>query len=213
MFKIDLLKGKGIPIKRRPLGVAIAALAFVIPVLVGAIMFGFYVSDKIFIKVSMQELANYDKNIDTLSEALNVQKAFEREKNSLTGCLSEASSSISKFTQWSPVLEVLARNMPDSMVLTRLEVKEQSVKKEVPNKENPKETKRVDAVSRTLLMNVTGRPNSNNDKAVQDFKDRLRLSKLLTRNLEDIKVSQEPDTLDGQDVVSYEITCTFKPKI
>ena len=92
-------------------------------------------------------------------------------------------------------------------------MKEQSVKKEVPNKENPKETKRVDAVSRTLLMNVTGRPNSNNDKAVQDFKDRLRLSKLLTRNLEDIKVSQEPDTLDGQDVVSYEITCTFKPKI
>jgi len=213
MFKIDLLKGKGIPLKRRPLGVAIAALAFVVPVLVAAIMFGFYVSDKIFIRVSTQELANYDKNIDTLSEALNIQKTFEREKNSLTSCMSEAMSSLGKHAQWSPVLEVVARNMPDSMVLTKLDVKEASVKKDVPNKENPKEMKKVDAIARTMKMNVTGRPNTNNDKAVQDFKDRLLLSKLLAKQMEDIKVSQEPDTLDGQDVVSYEISCIFKPKI
>ena len=58
MFTIDLLKGQGIPIKRRPWGVAIAALAFVVPILVAMVMFGFYISNGIVIRVTKQEIAN-----------------------------------------------------------------------------------------------------------------------------------------------------------
>ncbi len=212
MFTIDLLKGKGIPIKRRPWGAAIAALAFVVPVVVAAVMFGFYLSNRIVIKVARQEISNYEKNIATLSEAVEMQKAFETEKSDINNCLSEASSYLSKYTPWSPILAVIAENMPDSMILTKLEMKQKTEKKSVPKKGNPKQTENVNVVARTLNMDITGRTQASSGKEVQNFKDRLRHSALLTRELEAINVSQQPAILDGQDVVSYDISCIFKPK-
>lgn len=213
MFTIDLLKGKGIPIKRRPWGVAIAALAFVVPILAAAVMFGFYISNKIVIRVMTQELVNYEKNIETLSDAVELQREFETEKSNINNCLSEAFSSIRKYTQWSPILAIIAENMPDSMILTKLEVKQRSVQKRVPQKDDPGQTTTVNAIARTLHMNITGRPQASNSKEVKNFKDRLRHSALLAKELEEIKISRQPDILDGQDVVSYEISCIFKLKL
>jgi Tfp pilus assembly protein PilN len=212
MFTIDLLKGKGIPIKRRPWGAAIAALAFVVPIVVAAVMFGFFLSNRIVIEVARQEISNYEKNIATLSDVVEMQKAFETEKNNINSCLSEASSYLSKYAPWSPVLAVIAENIPDSMILTKLEMKQKIVKKSVPKKDNPKQTENVDAYARTLDMAITGRTQASSGKEVQNFKDRLRHSALLARELEEINVSQQPATLDGQDVVSYDISCVFKPK-
>jgi hypothetical protein len=213
MFTIDLLKRQGIPIKRKPWGVAIAALAFAVPVLVAMAMLGFYLSNKIVIKVAKQEIVNYEKNIETLSDAVELQKSFEAEKNNINNCLSEALSSIGRHTQWSPILTTVVENMPDSMVLTRLEVKQRSVNKKVPKKEDPNKMDDVSVPVSILQMSVSGRSQANNDKAVKDFKDRLRLSALLAPKLEDIVVSQKSDTFEGQDVVSYDIDCIFKPEL
>jgi Tfp pilus assembly protein PilN len=213
MFTIDLLKGQGIPIKSRPCGVAIAALAFAVPVLVAMTMLGFYLSNRIVIKVAKQEIVNYEKNIETLSDAVELQKSFEAEKNNINNCLSEVLSSIGRYTQWSPILTTVVENMPDSMVLTRLEAKQRSVNKKVPKKEDPNKMADVSVPASTLRMSVSGRSQANNDKAVKDFKDRLRLSALLAPKLEDIIVSQKSDTFEGRDVVSYEIDCIFKPEL
>ena len=213
MFTMDLLKGQGIPIKSRPWGVAIAALAFAVPVLVAIAMLGFYLSNRIVIKVTKQEIVNYEKNIETLSDAVELQKSFEAEKNNMNNCLSEVLSSIGRHTQWSPILATVVENMPDSMVLTRLEVKQRSVNKKVPKKDDPKKMINVSIPVRTLQMSVSGRPQADNDKAVKDFKDRLRFSALLAPKLEDIRVSQKSDTFEGQDAVSYEIDCIFKPEL
>jgi hypothetical protein len=213
MFTIDLLKGQGIPIKNRPWGVAIAALAFAVPILVAMAILGFYLSNKIVIRVARQEIVNYEKNIEALSDAVELQKSFEAEKNNINNCLSEVLSSMGRHTQWSPVLATVVENMPDSMVLTRLEVKQRSVNKKVPKKEDPNKMIDVSVPVNTLQMSVSGRLQANNDKAVKDFKDRLRLSALLAPKLEDIVVSQKSDTFEGQDVVSYEIDCIFKPEL
>jgi len=213
MFTIDLLKGQGIPIKRKPWGVAVAAMVFAVPVLVAMVMLGFYLSNRIVIKVTKQEIVNYEKNIETLSDAVELQKSFEAEKNNMNNCLSEVLSSIGRHTQWSPILATVVENMPDSMVLTRLEVKQRSVNKKVPKKDDPKKMINVSIPVRTLQMSVSGRPQADNDKAVKDFKDRLRFSALLAPKLEDIRVSQKSDTFEGQDAVSYEIDCIFKPEL
>jgi hypothetical protein len=213
MFTIDLLKGQGIPMKRKPWGAAIAAMAFAVPILVAMGMFGFYLSDKIIIKVTKQEIINYENNIETLSDAVELQKSFEAEKNNINNCLSEALSSISKHSQWSPVLATVVENMPDSMVLTKLEVKQRSVRKKVPKKEDPNKMTDVSVPVSTLQMSVSGRPQANNDKAVKDFKDCLRLSALLGPKIEDIIVSQKTDTFEDQEVVSYDIDCIFKPEL
>jgi Tfp pilus assembly protein PilN len=212
MFTIDLLKGQGIPMKRKPWGVAIAAMAFTIPILAAMTMFGFYLSNRIVIRVTRQEMISYEKNIETLSGAMETQKALEAEKNNINSCLSEALSSIGRHTQWSPILMTVVKNMPDSVVLTRLEVRHRQATKKVRQKSDPSKVTEVSVPANTLQMSVSGRPQANNDKAVKDFKDHLRFSELLALKLEDIKISQKADIFEGQEVVSYDIDCIFKPE-
>jgi hypothetical protein len=212
MFTIDLLKGQGIPIKSGPWGLVIAAMTFVVPIVVAVVMLGFYLSDRIVILTKKQEIVNYEGYISKLSDAVKLQESFEKEKNNINNCLSEALSSAGRHTQWSPILATVAENMPDSMVLTRLEVKQRSINRMVPQKDDPNTMINVSVPASTLQMSVSGRLQTNNDKAVKDFKDRLRLSALLAPKLEDIIVSQKSDTFEGQEVVSYEIDCIFKPE-
>ncbi len=213
MFTIDLLKGQGVPIRSGPWGVAIAATAFAVPVFVAMVMLGFYLGGRIAISTKKQAIVNYEGYINKLSDAVKLQESFEKEKNNINNCLSEALSSAGKHTQWSPILATVVENMPDSMVLTRLEVKQRSANKKVPQKDDPSKMIDVSVPASTLQMSVSGRSQADNDKAVKDFKDRLRLSALLAPKLEGIIVSQRADTFEGQDVVSYEIDCIFKPEL
>ncbi len=59
MFTIDLLKGQGVPMKSSPVGIAIAAVTVVVPLIVAIVMFGFYLSDKTTTLVKKQEIARF----------------------------------------------------------------------------------------------------------------------------------------------------------
>jgi len=213
MFTIDLLKGQGLPAKSRPEGIAIAATTLAVPVIIAIVMFGFYLRNKIIISIQKQEIVNYETKIVELSDAVELQKSFENEKNAVSSCLSEVSTFISRHTQWSPVLTTLVKNMPDSVVLTELNVKQSSVKRKVPKKDDPKKMIDISIPVRTLQMNVCGSPQSNCDKAVRDFRERLRSSAFLGPKLENIRVSQRFGTLESRDVVFYQIDCIFKPEL
>ncbi|UCE98918.1 MAG: hypothetical protein JSV82_06950 [Planctomycetota bacterium] len=211
MFTIDLLKGHGIPVKGRPEGTVITVASFAVPIIIAIVMFGFYLSNKIVISVQKQEIANYEANMGKLSAAIKLQESFEKETSIINNCLSEVSSSINRHTQWSQILVILAETMPDSLVLTGLKVKQDSVRKKVPQKNDPKKMVDISVPVRTLQMSVSGNPRFNCDKAIRDFKDGLRLSDMLGPKLENIKVSQKAETLKDKDVISYEINCIFKP--
>ncbi|UCF43546.1 MAG: hypothetical protein JSV99_01055 [Planctomycetota bacterium] len=213
MFTIDLLKGQGIPKKSGPEGILVAVATFAIPLVAGMVMFGFYVSDRIVTSVRKQEIANYQASIDGLSDAAELQESFTREKGLLGGCLSEVAGSLCSHSQWSGVLVTLVENMPDSMVLTKLEVKQSSVKKKVPQKDDPKKMIDISVPVRTLRMSVCGSSEQNYDDEIRDFRNRLRFSELLVSRLEDIRVAQGVEKLEDRDVVSYEIDCIFKPEL
>ncbi len=211
MFTIDLLKGQGIPIKTKPEDIAIVAAIFTVPIIITIVMFGFYLINSVAISIQKQEIINYEAKIAGLSDAVKLQKSLENEKNAVISSLAEVGSSIGRHTQWSPVLATLVKNMPDSVILTELELKQHSIRRKVPAKNDPKNVTIITVPVRTLRMRVSGSPQSNCDKAIRDFRDSLRFSTLLEPKLEDIKVSQEFATLGDQDVVSYEIDCIFKP--
>lgn len=213
MFTIDLLKGEGIPIKSGPEGIAVAVITFAVPVIIAILMFGSYMSSSADLSIQKQEIIRHERKIRELSDAVEMQKSFEKEKTIITSCLSEVASSIGRHTQWSPVLATLARNMPDSIVLNRLEVRKKSVKRSVPKKDDPEKMVDISVPVTTLRMNVSGDPRYDCDRAVRNFRNRLRLSTVLGPKLEHIRVSQESDTIEGQDVVSYEIDCIFKPEL
>jgi len=211
MFTIDLLRGEGIQAKSRPEGIAIAVSTFVVPIVMAVAMFGLYLNNRIVMSIQKRNITKYEEKTEALSDAIKLREAIEKEKRDLSNSLSEVASSIGSHTQWSPVLATLVKYMPDSMVLTELAVKEETKNKRVPSKEDPKKMTNVSIPARTLQMNICGSSQSYCDMAVKDFKDRLWKSTVLGPRLEQIRVSQESNTMDGKPMVCYQVNCVFKP--
>ena len=174
-------------------------------------MFGLYLHNRIIVSVKQREIVRWQAKIGKLSDAVELQESLEKQKVVYRDCLSDVKSSIGRYTQWSPVLVTLVENMPNSVVLTDLEVRQHFVKRKVPRKDNPEEMIDVDVPVRTLRMSVRGGPQHNCDKAVRDFQDRLRSSDVLGPRLENIAVSQQSGTIGGREIISYQIDCVFKP--
>jgi len=213
MFTIDLLKGQGIPMKSSPGGIAIAAVTVAVPMTIAIIMFGFYMNNMTQVSIKEQEIVRCQAEIDKLSGAVELQDSLEKEKIVYGNCLSEVKSSISRYIQWSAVLVTLVENMPNSVMLTGLEVRQDSVRKKVPKKDNPQEMIEANVPVRILRMSVSGSPQYDCNKEVRDFQERLNSSAFLGPKLENIVVSRESETLEGRDVASYEIDCVFKARL
>jgi Tfp pilus assembly protein PilN len=212
MFTVDLLKGQGRPVRTRPQGLAIFVTTFAVPVLVAILMVGYYVRNEVIISVQKQNITNFETQTLRLADALKLKGSCEKDKSAVNSCLVDVSAEIHRHVQWSPVLVTLVENLPDSVVLTDLEAKHRLMKRKVAVKGDAE--KKVDASIpvRTLKMRVSGNPSYNCDLEVRAFRDRLRASKVLGLALEDIVIaSQGHDTLDGHDVVCYDIECIFKP--
>ena len=213
MFKIDLLKGQGLPLKSSPGGIAIVAVTIAVPLYAFIIMFGFYVNDITYMSIREQEIVRCQSGIDKLSTAVMQQESLEKRKNLYNDCLSEVKASIDKYIQWSPVLVTLVENMPSSVMLAELEVRQDSVRKKIPKPDNPQEMMDSTVPVKILRMSISGGPQYDCNKEVRDFQDRLQASTFLGPKLENIVVSRESETLEGRDVASYEIDCVFKPRL
>ncbi|MFH1371062.1 MAG: hypothetical protein ABII09_07250 [Planctomycetota bacterium] len=212
MFTIDLLKGEHLPVKTKPQGIALFVATFAVPVLVAIFIVGYYIRNEVIISIKKQTITSLETQVQRLSDSLKLKESCEKEKSSVHACLADVAESIHKHIQWSPVLVTLVENLPDSVVLTNLEVKEQSIRRKVAAKDGSNKKIDTSVIVETLKMRVSGDPTYNCDIEVKAFRDRLRASSQLGSKLEDIVIaSQGHDTLDGRDVVAYDIECIFKP--
>ena len=213
MFTIDLLKGQNVPVKSSSGGIAIVVATVVVPLTVEIIMFGSYLNNKLVVSRNEREITRCQAEIGELSDAVEMQASLEKQKTTYGNYLSEVKSSINRYAQWSPVLVTLVENMPNSLMLTKLEVKEHTVRKKVPKRDNPQEMTEKNVPVRTLRISVNGSPQHNCDKAVRDFRDSLWSSAFLGPKLDNVGVSQESATLEGKDIASYDIDCVFKASL
>ena len=213
MFTIDLLKGQGIARKSGPGNIAVGVIAFAPPVIAAAVLLTVYVIDDIAITVLKQQTDFYQKKIETSPEAVNTKTAFEQKKNAINACLSEATSAVGMHTQWSPVLATLAKHMPDSLLLTRLEVYKEFVNLEVPAESDQSAKTTIRAPERKLRITVHGPADSAGSEAVSRFEYDLRVSRSMNSELSEIRriAQQESMSGEGKRVVSYEIDCVFNP--
>ena len=190
-----------------------SAIAATVPVIAAIAVFGFYLQNKIIISIRKGEVASYEKKIAELSDAVELQESLQRKIGLYNTSLSEIKSTVGRHTQWSGILATVVENLPKSVVLTALEVKEHTVKKTVPKKDEPGKTTDISVPVPVLRMSVSSLPQSGSDKAVKKFQDNLRSSGLLGPQLDNIVVSQKTDKLGDLKVVSYEIDCLLKPKL
>lgn len=213
MFKIDLLKGQAIPIKSKPGGIAVMAGAIAIPVVAVIILVNSFLTGSVSLAVGKQQIVSYSNQTEKLADAVAMQKSFEEEKSAQYSYLSEISANIGRHLQWTPILVTVVESMPDTMVITSLEVKRDSVKRQIPKKGDP--TKMVDAnvLVKRMLISVTGDPSQNHDESVKRFCQRMRFSEVLGPMIDNISVNQKARKNKGKDELSYEIDCVFKPDL
>jgi len=211
MFTIDLLNGQAVPKKSRPGGIVVATITVAVPAVVAIAMLSCYLRNATAISIKRQAIAGYQAKISKLSEAVKIYKSLEQDKSLYINCLSEVKSSIVNHTQWSDILTTVVENLPDAVVLTKLDVTQQHVKKKIPKKDDPKQTVDISVPVKSLRINVAANPESKSDEAVRDFRNRLLYSQSLQQTLKSINVSQTSSTLGDQQVISYEIDCIFKP--
>lgn len=211
MFTIDLLNGQAIPPKTTPGGLAIIAMTAVVPIAAAVGVCVMYMNNGDALSVKEKEIAKYEMEITKHSGAVKMQKALQKERQACREYLSEVKSSIGKHTQWSPVLTTLMENIPDSVILTSLEIEHDSVRKSVPKKDNPKKKVEISVPVRILRLGVSGGDQVDSDQAVKDFMGRLWASDSLGPKLENIGHSQKSKLVEDSEVISYEISCFFKP--
>ncbi|MHC4132265.1 MAG: hypothetical protein ACYSSP_07215 [Planctomycetota bacterium] len=213
MFKIDLLKGQGIPVRNRPESIAIAAVALVVPVVILFMMIVCFFQNKVIISINENRIAQYERKIDDFAGAVQLQQNFESEKSQIKEYLEEIGSSLSLglHKQWTPVLVTIIENIPDSVVLTELEVKKSALKTKVPKKTDPEKTVSIDVPVRTLRMSVSGNATTNCDQKIKEFREKLYASEALGSMLENIMVSRKMSVLQEGNEISYQIDCVFKP--
>jgi len=211
MYEIDLLKGEGIPVKSRPKDIAIASVMIIVPAVIAIVMFSLYLRNKITISILNKEIIRCEAEINKLSDVVEAQKLLDEEKSIVSSCISEVGSSLGRHTQWSPILAKVVENIPPSVSLTNLNIKQRTIKKKVPSKDDPEKMVDVQFLTRTLHMSVHGSAQPDCDKAVREFRERLLSSPFLGPKLENITVAQKYGIADGQGTVSYEIDYTFKP--
>ncbi len=213
IFKIDLLKGEGIPPKSGPTGIVIAAVTAFVPVIIAMTLLGQHFHNKVTMKIKQQDIIKLESKTEKLSDAVEIQKSLEREKAFYNACLVDVKKSIEKYTQWSPALMTIVENMPPSVVLTDLVVEQDSVEKDVPKKDDPSKTLPMKVLVTKLLLRVSDNGQGNCDKAVKEFRDNLSSSPVLASKLENIIPSQKSEKEGGRDVVSYELNCLFRPEL
>ena len=211
MFTIDLLNGQAIPPKTTPGGLAIIAMTAVVPIAAAVGVCVMYMNNGDALSVKEKEIAKYEMEITKHSGAVKMQKALQKERQACREYLSEVKSSIGKHTQWSPVLTTLMENIPDSVILTSLEIEHDSVRKSVPKEDNPKKKVEISVPVRILRLGVSGGDQVDSDQAVKDFMGRLWASDSLGPKLENIGHSQKSKLVEDSEVISYEISCFFKP--
>ena len=214
MFTIDLLKGEHLPVKTKPQGIAIFVATFAVPVLVAIFMAGYYIRNEVIISIRKQTITALESQTGRLADSIKLKASYEKEMSDVNACLADVAQSIHKHIQWTPVLITLVENLPDSVVLTNLEVREQSIRRKVAAKDGSNKKIDTSVPVKTLKMRVSGDPAYNCDLEVKAFRDRLRASPQIGSKLEDIVIaSQGHDILDGRDVIAYDIECIFKPQL
>jgi hypothetical protein len=214
MHKIDLLKGQGIPAKTTTGGVFILIATVVVPFLAAAGVVDWYMRTKTEMGVKQQAINSDKKMISEYAPDVKLQNSRKRDIVLLNSKLTEISRCLTTFLQWTPILETLAREMPDRMIMSDLTAQSSSggARRTTRRDNDPNKPLTIPVPERTLVMNIHGVRPGNYDPIVQQFQERLDSSAALKPKLTKIVHSRQAGTPGSDQMESHEMKIIFEPK-
>jgi Tfp pilus assembly protein PilN len=213
MFTIDLLKGSGAPLKSQPGKFALGTVPFIVPAVIIIIAIAHYGYNSTVLATAKTRIDKMQSMIADYSDDIEYYKDMTGKLTATKQHLAEVSTVIDRHVQWSPIVRTLVEAMPDSIVLQKLRLHRDTVRKKMPDKKDKNKVVFVDCVKRKLRITVCGVSPFESDTAVQGYIYRLRNSDILMSEVTDIRiVTRDVTKLDGKDVPCFEIDCLFKAK-
>jgi hypothetical protein len=210
MHTIDLLRGQGIPAKTTLGSAAMLVVMVVVPILAAAWMVDRYLQNKTEIGIKQQKIAAEQGIVEKLSDAVEFQESLRKQRQAIYRKLSEVSSCVDNFIQWSPVLETLARYMPSEMVMNGIKAESIVEQQKVKSEKNPNRTVVVAVPRRRLVLDISGRELRDYGSEVENYSRLLKSSPVMRPKLENIEVSQKPVSTGELNTVSYTMNLMFK---
>ena len=210
MHTIDLLRGQGIPAKTTFGSVAMVIVMVVVPILAAAWMVDRYMQNKTDIEIQQQTITTEEATIVKFADAVKFKESLEKEQIAINSKLSEVSSCLGNYIQWSPVLETLAEHMPAKMVMSGLRAESTNVRQQVTSEKGPKQKVNVNVSRRMLVLDISGSELRDYGSEVENYSKRLKSSPVLGPKLEGIEFSQKPGSAGDLNTVSYTMNLMFK---
>lgn len=206
MHTIDLLRGQGIPAKTTLGSLLMIIVIIAVPILAAAWMVDRYIQDETDIGIKQQAIAKQQETIEQFADAVKLKETVLNQQKAMRGKLSEVSSYIGRYIQWSPVLITLVENMPRGMVMNALKADSTIERQRVAGGNDPKST-----IKRKLVIDISGTERRDYNDDIEKYSRYLKSSPELGPKLEKIEFSQKPGTSGDINTVSYTMNLMFKP--
>jgi hypothetical protein len=199
LFTIDLLKGQGKP-KLKPKGtLLLVAAALILPFLVFLIMTGKYVSAQIDVPIKT-------KTLEKAKQAGDGQlKMYDTQIEKCKKYLAEVSVALKSQVQWSDRLTGIIQNMPNSVILDKLDCKTVSYSQREQSKEDPQKTITVSGSRKVLSMIFFTEGDRSADSDMQEY-----VGKLTELGLNAIIKNQENVYVNEKKVKKYQVECILE---
>jgi len=210
MYQINMLKGSQLPEKHWP-SILLAGIAFVVPIALAFVISIAYFNDKAAIVTQDEKLSDYEFQLREMEDAKKRVDSVVSVIRKKTSSLSDVEEVLGRHIQWSDILTAISENLPDTLVVNKLDVMQRKVTKTVDKRYGDKKKITISIPARTLVISLYSVAVEGDDAAVRNLQRNLIEAEAFQRCVKDVVIAvREPDNIEGKEVVRYELNCILK---
>jgi hypothetical protein len=213
MFKIDFLKGQGLPTMSRPLDVALMTVSTMLAIVVFTLIAIECFAIKSTLRSKQTTLSNLQRLCDIETDAGKHKKRLAVYDQ----CYAEIADSITRYIQWTPVLHEFAETMPYTMILNELNATRTMSKKKITSKRDPEKKVDIEIFKRKLKANLYV-IEDDDGAGLKSFLADLRSSQQLQGLFDDVSLAESSEAVyedlkgNKHNVKKHIINCQLKSR-
>lgn len=193
MFKIDFLKGQGLPEKSRTVETGLFAGIAAVSVLILCLLFVQYFHNSLILRAKQKHLATLESRLKETAGKGSIKLRIKQNLSIYDECYFEIASSIGRYVQWTPLLRELANSLPPSMLINELSVTRTISKEKVTSIRDPGKQVDFEIVKRTLNSDLYGFNTDENDTAIKSYLAIWRDSEVQNSAFEKVYLAESSD--------------------
>lgn len=210
MFSIDLLKGKGKPLKSDPKRTMLKTVPFLIPLIAVVAWAASYQQDCSRLQTQKAAIEKNQAVVDASQEAVEDYRQINAQITKMGHCLETITKGLSYRIQVSDLLVELAQKLPGEIFIYEMKL-DRTTSVERLQQKNVSDAKEKVIVQRKLKLTLCGFDQVQSDKWVRDYVNYLKSSPVLANIFTDVKpAARRQGVVDQRPATYHEIECTLR---